>query len=321
MADKEERLKVFLETETKKFSKLLIQDSKSLIKDIDKLYYIMGADETSYIEKEYWEYFKLKYEIVGLEQYIPNFDEMIRVFYYSCIMPLNLEMDHLYDPNKDAKATYKTTINKMVNALSSLFGKIWSSLLLLLLIVIAILFSYYYKNINNWLSSIFIGVATGLLAAYIITFVNKYLEIRTEKYSSIAHAIKNLTNNFFDKYKDINEKINSFDDNSNELLLYCVDLNNDLTMYLKSIEKYQDVKSLNGYYLMVDLEVEFSELTLKMIQGVYFRDYPDPTLNDYRLLKLTVFSFTVQKKKFIAEVNNLLSKLYNNIDFFRKKKI
>lgn len=58
-----------------------------------------------------------------------------------------------------------------------------------------------------------------------------------------------------------------------------------------------------------------------MIESIYYEKADVLSDYDFKLLKLTIFSFTVEKKKFLLEVNNLLTKLYNNINFYRKRKM
>lgn len=142
--------------------------------DKDRMNFLISSDEATYAIDVFWKYFKTKYQIDDIEKFYTSKVHLMQDIYVRCLIPYNLELDVKYGSGDIKKEDIVYGIARFGLWVADLFQRFYLSIIAFASLFVMIYLSFYFiENDNQWLSSLFLGAASSILAALIVTFINR----------------------------------------------------------------------------------------------------------------------------------------------------
>src|SRR5690606_11055960 len=284
--------------------------------------YLISSDEYDYATEAFWDYFKHEYNVDNIEQYYDDKVEMMRDLYIRCLMPYNLELD-IKDGNE--KISKEDVMNDFIRAalwLKGLFQKLYLSIIGFIAVILSAYTSFYYSEINEaWLSSLFLGVSGSILAALIITTINRHIKKIIVKLEYQDRYITSEVSRYLEQQiKDI-KSIKANSEDNKKFMLDFVQINNALKSHLRSIGRILSVKVLEYYDELVKIEKDMFNLSSMIVRREYERMFNKVTHDEKKELLLLVFKLETSSIYYKSDIEDHLYNIRRSLNRLNKKTI
>jgi hypothetical protein len=170
--------KIFNEIKTR-----IDKEATQIAIDKDRMNFVITSGDATYAVDVFWKYFKSKYGVDDIEKFYKSKVELMQDIYVRCLIPFNLELDVKYGTGDIKKEDFFYGIARVGLWLADLIQRFYLSIIAFVSLFIMIYLSFYFTaNDDQWLSSLFLGAASSILAALIVTSINR--QIKKSHYSS-----------------------------------------------------------------------------------------------------------------------------------------
>lgn len=204
--------------------------------DMDRMNFLISSDSYTYAINAFWTYFKTKYQIDDIEEYYENKTEMMRDIYVRCLMPFNLELDIKYGTRGLNKESFLNIFKKLWLCIKDIVQRFYLSVISVGVFLLTVYLSFYNAEMGQqWLSNLFLGVSSGLLAALIIATANRHIKGIISSLENQEGYIRNEVSRYYDLQKKDLENIRS---NQGGFLINIVNINNSLKQHLLLMSKF-----------------------------------------------------------------------------------
>jgi hypothetical protein len=205
-------------------------------------------------------------------------------------MPYNLELDIKYGNENISKEDVINGFIKIGLWLKGLFQRLYLSIIGFIALILSAYASFYYSEINEvWLSSLFLGVSGSILAALIITTINRHIKKIIVKLEYQDRFITNEVSRYLDQQKKDIETFKDNDEDNKKFMLDFVQINNSLKSHLTSIGKVISIKIQEYYKELVEIEKEMFNLSSMIVRREYESMFKNVTRDEKKDLLLLVF--------------------------------
>lgn len=301
-----------------------IIDSKAtqIATDKDRMNYLISSDVYDYAIEAFWDYFKHEYNVDNIEKYYDDKVEMMRDLYIRCLMPYNLELDIKYGNEKISKEDVMNGFIRGALWLKGLFQRLYLSIIGFIALILSAYTSFYYSEINEiWLSSLFLGVSGSILAALIITTINRHIKKIVIKLEYQDRFITNEVSRYLEQQiKDI-ETIKTNSNDNKKFMLDFVQINNSLKSHLRSIGRILSVKVLEYYDELVKIEKDMFNLSSMIVRREYESMFEKVTREEKKELLLLVFKLETSSIYYKSDIEDHLYSIRRSLNRLNKKTI
>ncbi|MGE4378583.1 MAG: hypothetical protein AB7E16_01565 [Candidatus Izemoplasmatales bacterium] len=301
-----------------------IIDSKAtqIATDMDRMNYLISSDGYDYAVEAFWDYFKQEYNVDNIEKYYDNKIEMMRDLYIRCLMPYNLELDIKYGNENISKEDVINGFIKVGLWLKGLFQRLYLSIIGFIALILSAYASFYYSEINEvWLSSLFLGVSGSILAALIITTINRHIKKIIVKLEYQDRFITNEVSRYLDQQKKDIETFKENDKDNKKFILDFVQINNSIKSHLRSIGKILSVTVLEYYKDLVKIERDMFNLSSKIVRREYESMFENVTSDEKNELILLVFKLETCSLYYKSNIEEYLYNIKRSLSKLNKKTI
>ena len=299
-----------------------IIDSKAtqIATDMDRMNYLISSDGYDYAVEAFWDYFKQEYNVDNIEKYYGSKIEMMRDLYIRCLMPYNLELDIKYGNDKINKETVFNGFIKVSLWLKGLFQRLYLSIIGVIALILSAYASFYYSEINEtWLSSLFLGVSGSILAALIITTINRHIKKIIVKLEYQDRFITNEVLRYLEQQKKDIETFKENDKDNKKFILDFVQINNSLKSHLTSIGKVLSIKVQEYYKELVEIEKDMFDLSSMIVRREYESMFKNVTRDEKKELILLVFKLETSSLYYKSDIEDHLYNIRRNLNRLNKK--
>ena len=318
-----EEKKVLLESINNTFAECVEKTPSSLATDKDRLDRLLSDDVYDYARNAFWDYFKQKYTIGPIEPYYNNKIEMMRDIYIQCLVPLNLKLDVNYGRDQDMGRQTLLSIKRIWFSIISAAQRWYLGVIGFVAFFFACALSRSYAEQNEpWLSSLLLGVAGSILAAMIVSFINKHIQKTAMKLEAQERFVEQETISYLEGLKrDTDHFINSDKKPGPQYMLDFVQINNRLDHYLRSIGRIEQIKALDEFNVLVDFEKMIFDFSSRIVRRDATNSFSDVSPEERSTLRLRVFELTSLVDNYRGEIEEFLFSLKNKIRKISNKSI
>ena len=214
----------------------------------------------------------------------------MRDLYIRCLMPYNLELDIKYGNEKVKKEDIINVLIKFGLWVKGLFQRLYLSMIGFIALILSAYASFYYSEVNEaWLSSLFLGVSGSILAALIITTINRHIKKIIVKLEYQDRFITNEVTRYLEQQKNDIDAIKANNKDNKKFMLDFVQINNSLKSHLTSIGKVISIKVQEYYKELVEIEKDMFDLSSMIVRREYESMFKNITRDEKKDLLLLVF--------------------------------
>lgn len=290
--------------------------------DKDKMNFLISSDDAKYAVDVFWGYFKNKYRVDDIEKFYTSKIELMQDIYVRCLIPFNLELDVKYGTGDIKKEDFIYGIARIGLWIADLFQRFYLSIIAFVSLFIMIYMSFYFgENDNQWLSSLFLGAASSILAALIVTSINRQIKkVITNLEFQDRYIRKEVTRYLNIQENDIDSiKVNH--SNDGKFLLDIVNVNNTLKQHLRLMSKFPRITTQEYYIELKKIEKKMFEKSSEYVKGEFFIEHKKPTTEDKDELLLLVFELQNSSEYYKQEIEEHLYSISKSLNRINKKEI
>jgi hypothetical protein len=290
--------------------------------DKDRMNFLISSDEATYAIDVFWKYFKTKYQIDDIEKFYTSKVHLMQDIYVRCLIPFNLELDVKYGSGDIKKEDIVYGIARFGLWVADLFQRFYLSIIAFASLFVMIYLSFYFiENDNQWLSSLFLGAASSILAALIVTFINRQVKNAISHLEFQDRYIRNEVTRYLNIQKNDIESIKVNHINDGKFLLDIVNINNTLKQHLRLMSKFPRITTQEYYIDLKSIEKKMFEKSSEYVRGEFFKEHQKPTLEDKDELLLLVFELQNSSEYYKQEVDEYLYSISKSLNRITKKAI
>lgn len=300
MKDKDKLLENKLEEIKNSFIICIKENANQFADDTQIMYELIENEKYRFVKKDFYDYFNNKYDLKDIHTLIEDFDQLFILIFNRCVVPNNLLLD--MSCSSSDKSYFRNIWKCFIN-----FKNRWTGFSLIVIILIFILFSFhFYINEEMWWSNFFIGVVSGIVAALIISYINKKYRYRMYsidlKKKRIDEEITLLKESFEKEYNKFVEL--SLNNDLNMIESFC-EINNILHRHINWIKSITDIKIFSCFKDLIKFEKSIFDYSRNIIRNKYFNKEFMFLESDKSKMKIDIFMLKKLLNKYYNDVNNL----------------
>lgn len=290
--------------------------------DKDRMNFLISTDEATYAVDVFWKYFKAKYHIDDIEKFYTSKIHLMQDIYVRCLIPFNLELDVKYGSGDIKKEDIVYGIARFGLWVADSFQRFYLSIIAFVSLFVMIYLSFYFiENDNQWLSSLFLGAASSILAALIVTLINRQIKNAISRLEFQDRYIRNEVTRYLEIQKTDIESIKVNHINDGKFLLDIVNINNTLKQHLRLMSKFSRIITQEYYIELKNIENKMFEKSSDFVKGEFFIDHKKPSFEDKEELLLLVFELQNSSEYYRNDIEEYLYSIRKNINRVSKKEI
>jgi len=250
--------------------------------DKDRMGYLVKDFNYDYAVDSFCLYFKEKYQVNNIESFYIDKIEMMRDVYIRCLMPFNLELDIKFGNDPLAKEDVVTGIKRLFIWIKNTIQLFYINIIATLVLILTCYFSFYYARINEiWLSNLFLGASSSILAAIIITTINRHIKKVLSQLEFQENYVREELLRYLKLLTSDVENIKKYTkEEKSQFILNFVDINNGLDQHLKFMKKFLSITTLEYFIEMNRLEKKMFDKSSKIVKREITNEFHGLTENE-----------------------------------------
>jgi hypothetical protein len=237
-------------------------------------------------------------------------------------MPFNLELDVKYGTGDIKKEDLLYGLARVGLWLADSIQRFYLSIIAFVSLFAMIYLSFYFTaNDEQWLSNLFLGAASSILAALIVTSINRQINKVVTRLEFQDRYIRKEVTRYLEIQKNDIDNIKVNHTNDGKFLLDIVNVNNTLKQHLRLMSKFPRITTQEYYIELKNVEKKMFEKSSEYVRGNFFSEYKKPTAEDKNELLLLVFELQNSSEYYKQEIEEYLYSISKSLSRFRKKEI